>query len=382
MSEESLLSEITLNSLRQKYFARLVDRIDRIAGLFAQSNGRDLSPDECNALRTEAHSLVGSGATYGFPNITVAASALEAATLANEDQAALWTRASDLISVCKSIIPNDMQRQPVSFIAPETTLPVVAQNGKQEFSGKKILLIDDDPAMQDLISKLFEKDATILTASDGQAGLDILRRQKPDLTLLDISMPGMGGLSMLETLEHDEDLRQSPVIMLSAHHEQSYVAKAMMSWALGYIVKPFDINAFASRVRNLLARLTIKVLVADDDEAIRDMLWHKFRTVGLRAILAADGTEAQELIVTQRPRLAIIDWMMPGLDGAALLRRVKSMAENVQPRIIMLTARHQEQDVLEALKLGAEDYITKPFFPDELVVRSLRLLGLKDIDSA
>jgi CheY-like chemotaxis protein len=118
------------------------------------------------------------------------------------------------------------------------------------------------------------------------------------------------------------------------------------------------------------------VLIADDDPAIRDLLAYKFRLAGLRAITAADGDEALRKVEEHRPDLAILDRLMPRLDGVAVLQRLRARPETKNLPVIFLTAMRQERDILQGFRLGAADYVIKPFLPEEVLARGLRLLGL------
>lgn len=116
-----------------------------------------------------------------------------------------------------------------------------------------------------------------------------------------------------------------------------------------------------------------KVLIADDDPLLRAILEHKLSAAGYLILPAGNGREALELARTQRPGAIVLDAMMPIIDGFEVLRRLKAEPELKQIVVIMLTALKREQDIVSALKLGAADYLVKPFNPDELVARLMRL---------
>jgi DNA-binding response OmpR family regulator len=118
------------------------------------------------------------------------------------------------------------------------------------------------------------------------------------------------------------------------------------------------------------------VLIADDDAAIRDLLAYKFRLAGLRVLTAADGEDALKQAMMHRPDLAILDRMMPGLDGVAVFQQLRASEATRGIPVIFLTAMRQERDILEGFRLGVADYVIKPFLPEEVLARGLRLLGL------
>jgi DNA-binding response OmpR family regulator len=108
------------------------------------------------------------------------------------------------------------------------------------------------------------------------------------------------------------------------------------------------------------------VLVVEDEPAIADAVVRRLRSEGFDARSVADGLQAVELCRTLRPDLVVLDLMLPGIDGLEVCRRIQ--AERRVP-VVMLTARDDETDLVVGLSVGADDYVTKPFSPRELVAR-------------
>ena len=116
------------------------------------------------------------------------------------------------------------------------------------------------------------------------------------------------------------------------------------------------------------------VLVADDDADIRDLVAFKLERAGLEVITVGDGQAAVEQARAHRPALAVLDVSMPLLSGIDVCRTLRADPVTAGMLIIMLTARVQEQDVEGGFSAGADDYVTKPFSPRELVSRVEALL--------
>ena len=112
-----------------------------------------------------------------------------------------------------------------------------------------------------------------------------------------------------------------------------------------------------------------KILIVEDEAPIREMIAFHLGRAGFETVEAADCTKARELIADERPDLALIDWMLPDMSGLELTRMLKRDKENDDLAIIMLTARADEYDKVAGLDSGADDYVTKPFSPRELVAR-------------
>jgi two-component system response regulator MprA len=114
------------------------------------------------------------------------------------------------------------------------------------------------------------------------------------------------------------------------------------------------------------------ILVAEDDQALRDSLARVLRFEGYGVVLSGDGAEALEAIDRDHPDLVLLDVMMPQVDGLAACRRLRERGEHLP--ILMLTARHTVSDRVEGLDAGANDYLVKPFSIDELLARIRALL--------
>ena len=109
------------------------------------------------------------------------------------------------------------------------------------------------------------------------------------------------------------------------------------------------------------------MLVVDDDPTVREVAAEYLARAGMDVAEAADGVHAVELAQESRPDLVVLDLMLPGLDGLEVCRRMRRLHAGLP--VVMLTARDAEEDRVVGLELGADDYVTKPFSPRELVLR-------------
>jgi DNA-binding response OmpR family regulator len=117
------------------------------------------------------------------------------------------------------------------------------------------------------------------------------------------------------------------------------------------------------------------VLVAEDDEDIRELVVFRLEQAGYEVIAANDGEAAFEMAQQRKPRLAVLDVMMPKLDGIELTRRIRADGELGGMAVILLTASVQEAAVAKGFEAGADDYIRKPFSPPELLARIQAVLS-------
>lgn len=117
-----------------------------------------------------------------------------------------------------------------------------------------------------------------------------------------------------------------------------------------------------------------RVLVVEDDRPIADLIKHHFSKEGFTVTTTPSGEEALVLIEEIRPALVVLDWMIEDVSGIEVCRRIRRSAANSTIPIMMLTARGEEEDRIRGLETGADDFITKPFSPKELVARAKALL--------
>ncbi len=111
------------------------------------------------------------------------------------------------------------------------------------------------------------------------------------------------------------------------------------------------------------------ILIVEDEAPIREMIGFSLERAGYIPLPAEDTKEAALLVTVQKPSLALIDWMLPGLSGIEFVRRIRRNDITRDLPVIMLTAKSGEDDKVQALELGADDYISKPFSPRELMAR-------------
>lgn len=117
-----------------------------------------------------------------------------------------------------------------------------------------------------------------------------------------------------------------------------------------------------------------KLLLVEDDASLAELLEYRFESEGYDVRVTADGDEALQLAIEEVPDLVILDWMIEGTSGIEVCRRLRRDKATARVPIIMLTAREAEDDRVRGLETGADDYLTKPFSPRELLARVAAVL--------
>ena len=121
-----------------------------------------------------------------------------------------------------------------------------------------------------------------------------------------------------------------------------------------------------------------RILIVEDEQDIADLIGFNLQRAGYEVLKAHDGIEGTETAKRERPDLIVLDLMLPGRDGYGVFRELKRDPRTVDIPVIMLTARAQTEDRIQGLEAGADDYLTKPFSPKELMLRVQAILKRSD----
>ncbi len=247
----------------------------------------------------------------------------------------------------------------------------------------KILIAEDNELMRDLLREaLLDIKCELIEAEDGARAIKMAKSESKNLNLviLDVNMPKKNGFEVLKALKGAGPTKDIPAIMLTRKAEDENVIKGISGGAIDYITKPFEVQDLVNIISDILKNVKKKILIADDDELIHDLLTGHFHHLGYDVVNAKDGKEAVKMIKKEKPDIAIIDYMMPALDGISVIRKVREDSELKNIPMILLTAKSQQENVLLGLKSGARDYITKPFDVDELSQRIAGILQRSEDD--
>jgi DNA-binding response OmpR family regulator len=258
-----------------------------------------------------------------------------------------------------------------------------------------LLLIDDQTDMRELLLRRLARDGfRVASANDGESALGMMRVERYDLVLLDLQMPGLDGHAILARIVADPQLCAAGVIMLTAENARDTVLRCLEAGAVDYIVKPFDYSEMKTRIwRAAVARgraharrhnggtvaaMPARVLVVDDQELNRNLLARRVEHAGHRATCVGSGQEALASLQTEPHDLVLLDIRMPGMDGFAVLRAIRSSAPLADTAVMMVSALNDPNSIRRGYELGADDYVTKPFSSAELKARMMICLSVRE----
>jgi len=243
-------------------------------------------------------------------------------------------------------------------------------------TGGKILVVDDNPSVREVLKTILTKEGyQVAMAGDGEEGLSIARKLRPNAIILDVVMPKMDGWTTLSELKADPELATIPVIMLSMLEEKEY---AYSLGAAEYLVKPLHreklIQALHKhRAPNVKLPLPI-AMVIEDDMLMREMLSQWFDKQGWQVHCAENGHIALSQLAQVNPYFIVLDLMMPEIDGFEFVSQIQQHTTWSQVPIVVLTAKHITPEERTHLLTRVDAIIQKDTYDAEQLFDQLQAL--------
>ncbi len=238
---------------------------------------------------------------------------------------------------------------------------------------KKILIIEDDEKIAlALCVRLKAYGHATWIAGDRITGFSLAVRHKPDLILLDISLPGGDGLALAEQFNEWPETRQTPIIFATASQDPELRKKVLNLGASGLVRKPYETEELLRVVQHALegegrTRLARKrILIVEDDQQIALGLALRMKAAGFDAAVANDALSGVRSAVQTKPDAVVLDISMPAGDGFTVAERIQANIPTPTP-IIFLTASRRPDFRQRARQLGAVGFFEKPYEPEDLL---------------
>jgi two-component system, NtrC family, sensor kinase len=245
-----------------------------------------------------------------------------------------------------------------------------------------ILIVDDSLTVRMDLADAFTAAGMLprpcATAAEAR---ETLARGAVALVILDVLLPDADGVELLKELRALPAMAGVPILMLSSEAEVKDRVRGLQTGADEYVGKPYEIGYVVARARELIAaaqpaRVSVSgtaVLVIDDSPTFREVLRSALVQAGYPVLLAATGEEGLRLAAGQRPSAILVDGMLPGIDGATVIRRVRLDAALRGVPCVLLTASEDVDSELRALDAGADTFVRKD---DDIEVILARLTAV------
>ncbi len=261
----------------------------------------------------------------------------------------------------------------------------------------KILIIEDEEILLNILKNKLQKEGyDVIVAQDGGDGIQKIKSENPDLVLLDILMPKMSGMEVLEILKKDGILPSLPVIVISNSGQPVELEKVKAYGVKDALVKAeFNPQEVIDKIERFLPKDDVAqkneeshktisdidpsaflVLVVEDDKFLRDLMIQKISKEGFNVLDAVDGEDGLKIAFEKKPHIILLDLMLPGIDGFEVLKRLRESDKIDKIPILILSNLGQQDDLDKAMQLGATDYLIKAHnTPGEIVQKVKALLA-------
>ncbi|WP_224360722.1 response regulator [Hyalangium versicolor] len=278
-----------------------------------------------------------------------------------------------------TVLPTEPPQELLKPEAAETTASTSALARKPEPRGR-VLVIDGELELAYVIKGLLlGRGYDVRIAGSAEEGISAARRHHPDAILVAVRLPDVDGLRLAEILRHDPDTRRTPLLLNSSFDERQ---RAFRSGADAFLLRPLMVDKLLATVDSLVRGRTGqqhgRVLVVDDDAKIGSICSEVLASLGFEVAVVGSLDEARRSLRERRPDVILLDVGLPDGDGFVFIEEIKAERASGHISVIFLSARAETASKIRALKLGGDDYITKPFDALELGARVESVLRRKE----
>ena len=336
---------------------------------------------ELHDARIMAHKIKGNALMYGYPALGEKAKSLEAILNESCDEDIQAHALDLLIKLIDEIhrICSATDKSEPDWLRNDST---VRNDAGDDYSPappaipdrKSILIVYKDPWLSGLLASMLEPEYQVFQCQSVEAAIIQCDRQLPDLVVTEKSLSDFSGFKLIKYISSLTNLANLPTILVTNDKNQADIAEALSLGVVDYFENSFDILPVALRIKEILQKNKPRVLIVDDDSAVRSLLRHRFETDNIEVETANDGIAALKHLATHTPDLVILDRLMPRLEGTAVLYEIKNKINLKSIPVMILTAMSNRNEASEWFKRGAVDFIAKPFNPDEVLMRARKYL--------
>jgi len=270
----------------------------------------------------------------------------------------------------------------------------LSMEGEAHISGKKVLIVDDDrDLLHGLNVRLRASGYSVVLATDAISAISVALKEKPDVIILDIGLPGDDGFTVVERLSLLQPNTRIPIIILTGRDLQNYMDRIIEARVQDLLRKPVDTNVLLAAIEKVLRESgrpmhkkeppteaeaylrRKKVLIVDDDLDLLRGLNVRLRASGYDVVFATDTSLAISVARKEEPDVIILEIELPGDDGFTLMEQLSSLEALAHIPIIILTGREPLNNQERALDAGAKAFLRKPVNNDVLLSAIREALG-------
>ncbi|MFW5799753.1 MAG: response regulator, partial [Spirochaetota bacterium] len=249
----------------------------------------------------------------------------------------------------------------------------------------KVLIVDDSRIIRTMLSYTFNKEGfTIKTAENGKEALEILKTYKPDFITMDVDMPGIDGYHTSKLIRGNPETTDIPIIMITSVNSVESRIKGFESGVVEYYTKPFEPMELIEYIKNVILKINNpvnkKILLIEETLSTQHFISYTLSKNGFEVICLSKTDEIWNVYKKEKIDLILIDFDLGITQSYDLCKRLKeeSTKQNKHIPIIVITSIQNKHAIIESFRMGADDYISRPFTTQELIIRVLTHLSYKE----
>ncbi|ALP54537.1 hypothetical protein Tel_16035 [Candidatus Tenderia electrophaga] len=352
-----------LEALRENFIAKLPERLAALeAGLETwRASGDEAALSEFHRI---AHSLTGAGATFGCELLSTAARALER-QLVGVDSARDFAALEALLEAVRRAV-DEAKREDYVKPEPVVALPLV------KHEARVVYILEEEAAERAGLARQLEHFGyTAQVFATPLALKDAVAVQRPAAMIAEITLTagGLAGIEVVRTINAELEA-PIPAIFVSSHGDFEARLEAMRAGGRAYFTKPLSIEALVDMVDELTSveqKQPYHVLIVDDSPVQAEFYAKVLEQAGMATDVVCDSMEVSDALRDTAPELVLMDMYMPYCSGVELAAVIRQQPAYLGLPIVFLSAETDRHAQLEALRLGGDDFLTKPIQPAELV---------------
>lgn len=385
---DPLALQAKLKALSDAYAAQLPEKLEQIEQAWKHLPTDEWDREGFETLHRKVHSLTGSGKTFGFAELSVAARNLEVCLkLHMQAKSALSAAQRDQIQDLLAKLHQTMGQQSSGRENSENPVRTVRPN--YDAAGcHRVFIVEDDVAQAEELQIQLSYFNYQVSVFSNLADFRAAMRQNPEVVvLMDINFPDdpQGGVRVMQEIQRGRE-KPTPVIFISAQDEFLTRLEGVRAGGIAYFVKPLHAGNLIDTLDELtsnIPRAAYRVLIVDDSVSLANLYKEVLEQAGMEIKVVNDPLEVMSVLPAFSPDLILVDMYMPGCDGMELAKVIRQMPVYVSIPIVFLSAEKDFDKQLLAMNLGGDDFLSKPIQPEHLVSsvssrirRSLRLRSL------
>lgn len=373
MSTQVITATNKLKRIREAYIKQLPAQLELIRKTYNEAVQKSCSIAELEVFHRSIHTLKGACASFGIKTVSNIAASGEALAKAAMDPATppdkIWHQK---IQECLALLGEEVKNLDLSQSVDTRLVELVAAMETSSGRDQKVIYICEDDSYQrlSLTTQIECFGFRVTSFGELEQLANAVHNAPPDAIVMDMIFPGhpTGGAEIIKTIQKDG--HDIPVIFISSQNDFKNRLAAVRAGSNAYFVKPVNVADLCSTLDTLTNSASpdpFRVLIVDDDPHLSELFSTILQSAGMTTSVVNDPLQVMEPLIEFKPDLVLTDIYMPGCNGMEMAKSIRQMGEYFSIPIIFLSSETDVGKQFQAMRMGGDEFLTKPISPENLV---------------